>query len=218
MGIRAPMSVNLAGFFKNSTISRSSSFSSSAPATSLKVMLLALGVGQAGAALAEAGHALAAARLRAHDKVVKQGHEADEDENGQKLHPPRRARGQLGGDIETVLRGADLAAQHLRIDGVDVRIELFLAGDGAGDVVTGAKLALGDLAVLGAGDEGGLGDDDVCDRLALFLAGQVHALIVLEVGLDPLEQRRIAEFQRLRAGGRAEQMDHPEDDQQQYDI
>ena len=36
-GILAPMSVNFFGFFKNSTISSNSSFSSSTPATSLKV-------------------------------------------------------------------------------------------------------------------------------------------------------------------------------------
>ncbi len=39
LGIRAPRELNLPGFFKNSTISRSSSFSSSAPATSAKVVL-----------------------------------------------------------------------------------------------------------------------------------------------------------------------------------
>ena len=37
-GIRAPISRNLFGFFKNSTISRSSSFASSTPATSLNVV------------------------------------------------------------------------------------------------------------------------------------------------------------------------------------
>jgi len=43
LGMRAPTSVNFAGFFKNSTISLSSSFSSSAPATSLNVMPFAFG-------------------------------------------------------------------------------------------------------------------------------------------------------------------------------
>ena len=38
LGIRAPRELYLEGFFKNSTISRSSSFSSSAPATSAKVV------------------------------------------------------------------------------------------------------------------------------------------------------------------------------------
>ena len=39
LGIRAPRELYFEGFFKNSTISRSSSFSSSAPATSAKVVL-----------------------------------------------------------------------------------------------------------------------------------------------------------------------------------
>ena len=40
LGMRAPRAVNLQGSFKNSTISCSSSFASSQPATSLKVTLL----------------------------------------------------------------------------------------------------------------------------------------------------------------------------------
>ena len=40
LGIRAPSSLNLAGFFRNCTISTSSSFSSSAPATSANVLLV----------------------------------------------------------------------------------------------------------------------------------------------------------------------------------
>ena len=43
LGMRAPTLVKRLGFLRNSTISRSSSFSSSAPATSLKVTLLAAG-------------------------------------------------------------------------------------------------------------------------------------------------------------------------------
>ncbi len=39
LGMRAPSSLYRRGFFRNSTISRSSSFSSSAPATSAKVVL-----------------------------------------------------------------------------------------------------------------------------------------------------------------------------------
>ena len=42
-GILAPILINLAGFFKNSTTSASSSFSSSSPATSWKVTFLPLG-------------------------------------------------------------------------------------------------------------------------------------------------------------------------------
>ena len=184
----------------------------------LKGDVVGLGVGQARAALAEAGHALAAAGLRTHDKDVEHHHDADEDERGQEFEPPRRARGQLRGDIEAVFGRADLAAKYLRVDGVDVRVELLFAGDGAGDVIAGAEFAFGDLAVLRAGDERRLRDDDVGNRLALLLAGQFHALVLLQVGLDPLQQRGIAQLQRLRAGGRAEQLDHPEDDQQEHDI
>ena len=180
------MSVNLAGFFqKLDDLAQFFLFLVRA-GDILEGDVVGLGSVRRARLLPKLAMPLAAARLRAHDEVVKQGHEADEDENGQQFHPPRRTRRQLGGDVETILRGADLAAQHLRIDGVDICIELFLAGDGAGDVVAGAELALGYLAVPGTGDEGGLSDDDVRDRLALFLAGQLHALIVLEVSLDPL--------------------------------
>ena len=77
----------------------------------------------------------------------------NEDERGQKLQPPGRTRRQLRGDVEAVFGGTDLAAKHLRVDGVDVGVELLLAGDGAGDVIAGAEFAFGDLAVLRAGDE-----------------------------------------------------------------
>ena len=165
--------------------------------------LVAVGVGHAGPGLAEAHHALAAAGLLAHQEVPQRAEEHHGD--------------QLGGDVEFVLRGADLAAQHAFIDGADVGIELGLAGEDAGDVVVAGQLVAG-LVLLGdAHQRVGLYHHRG-EAHALLLLGKGFALAVPEVGLHPLQQRGIADGLGLCAGAVGQHVHHQQYHRQQQQV
>ena len=181
--------------------------------------LVGLGIGQARAGAAEIGHALAAAAaLRAHQEEPQCDDHQDHQHVGQQPQPPGRLRGQPVRDLKAVFRGADRAAEHACVDGVHVRVELLPAGNDAAEVVIAAELRVGDLAVFDASDEPGLLDDDLVDGHALLSLGKRLAEINSQVGLDPFQQRGIAERFRLHRRAGAQLLHHQQNRGQQQHV
>ena len=111
-GMRAPRLWNFLGFSRNSLISWSSSTASSAPATSLNVILGASTAMRLARRLAEAHH-LGAAALHAVHQVDPEPDEEDERGEPDEGRPPRRARDAL--HLERDVRRLELADEGVRV-------------------------------------------------------------------------------------------------------
>ena len=155
-GILPPRRWNFCGSLRNSTISSSSSFASSMPATSSKVMRPTFSVSKPGAALAEAHGPAAAALHLAHEEDPDADQQQHREPLDESLHEPGHG----------LFRRLHLEADVLLLElGIEARVVFRRVGDGFGPPLLGL---VGDHPVLDGGivdlaaidllDEIGIGD------------------------------------------------------------